>query len=116
MFGRADNSILGESDIFLIKYKQWDGFPTGLEELNDELIQLGNSIIAYPNPFQEQIIVSGIKANSSIVVMDVMGKIVYQHSTLTSQHTIPTSNWAKGLYVIQIKSFENTTTLKVVKQ
>lgn len=117
LFGRADNSILGESDIFLIKYKKWDGFPTGLNEINNDLIQIGNSIIAYPNPFQERIIIRGNTENSSITVMDIMGKIVFTYySPLTTFHTIPTTNWAKGLYVIQIKNFEKTTTLKVVKQ
>ncbi len=116
LFGRADQGPLGSTDIFLMIYKKWEGFTTSI---NDEIYELSNSentIVVYPNPFQEQFTVKGIKANSSIVVMDVMGKIVYQNTSLTTQHSIPTSNWAKGLYVIQIKNFESTTNLKVVKQ
>jgi hypothetical protein len=116
LFGEAKYGVLGETDIFLVKYKQWDGFSTGIEDSNIELTQLENNIIAYPNPFQEQFTVTGIKTNSSIVVMDVMGKVIYQNSTLNTQYSIPTPNWAKGLYIIQVKSFEHTTTLKVVKQ
>ena len=112
-----DGPIGGDQDLFLVIYKPWDGILIGIEGLNIELTQLENDIVVYPNPFQEQFTVTGITKNSNITVMDVMGKIVYtQRSLLNTQHSIPTNNWAKGLYVVQIKNFESTTNLKVVKQ
>lgn len=112
-----DGPIGGDQDLFLVIYKPWDGILTGIEGLNIETAQLEKDIVVYPNPSQGQFKVTGITKNSNIIVMDAMGKIVYaNYSSPTTHHTIPTTNWAKGLYVIQIKNFEKTTTLKVVKQ
>ena len=81
----------------------------------DEKNPLNNRII-YPNPFINSFTVSGIKENSSITVIDVMGKVVHYTPKTINQTQISTTNWAKGLYIVQLKGNTATTSLKVVKQ
>ncbi len=118
LYGRAEQGPIGDWDLFLWIYKKWDGFITAVEETENQLSLFKNSPMVYPNPTQNQFTVSGITENSSITVLDVMGKVVYtiQHTSPNTHHPISTTNWAKGLYVVQIKGNSATTSLKVVKQ
>jgi len=102
--------------LFLWIYKKWDGFITGIEDAENHLSFFNNTPTVYPNPTQNQFTVSGITENSSISVIDVMGKVVYQTQSTNNQTLIATNGWAKGLYIVQIKGNSATTSLKVVKQ
>jgi len=115
LFGRAEKGPLGDWDILLWIYKKWDGFPTSVEETDNDKLTIENSIAIYPNPTQNQFTVSGITENSSITIMDVMGKVVHYAPNTINQTQITTENWAKGLYVVQIKGNKSSTTLKVIK-
>lgn len=116
IYGEAQYGPLGETDIFFFKYKKWDGFPTNIDDVENDKLIIENAITIYPNPTQHQFVVSGIIENSSITVLDVMGKVVYFAPNTKHQIPITTTNWAKGLYVVQIKGNKSATTLKVVKQ
>lgn len=116
LYGKGEKGPLGDWDILLWIYKQWDGFPTGIDDIENVPLLLENKPVIYPNPTQHQFTVSGITENSSITVMDVMGKVVYHQPNTINQTQIITNNWAKGLYVVQIKGNTTTTSLKVVKQ
>ena len=76
----GDEGPIGQTDLFLLIYKPWDGIITSTTKDNYNLSS-ENTITIYPNPTQNQFTVSGLKNNSSIVVMDVMGKVIYQHQT-----------------------------------
>lgn len=75
-----------------------------------------NTITIYPNPTQNQFTVSGITENSSIIVTDVFGKVVYQAFVSTLSANINTGSWAKGMYVVRLRGNQSSTTLKVIKQ
>jgi len=117
LFGQGEKGPLGDWDIFLWIYKKWDGFITAVEETENHLSFFKNTPTVYPNPTQNQFAVSGITENSSISVIDVMGKVVYttQYALPNTHHSISTTNWAKGLYIVQIKGNQSSTTLKVIK-
>ncbi|PKN14966.1 MAG: hypothetical protein CVU67_02905 [Deltaproteobacteria bacterium HGW-Deltaproteobacteria-24] len=70
----------------------------------------------YPNPTQNQFTVSGITENSSITITDMMGKVIYQTTSTANQAQINATSWAKGMYVVQVKGTQSSTTLKVIKQ
>ncbi|MCB0380443.1 MAG: T9SS type A sorting domain-containing protein, partial [Flavobacteriales bacterium] len=103
-------------DILFWIYKKWDGFPIGIDDIENDKLIIDNAITIYPNPTQDQFTVSGITENSSITVLDVMGKVVHYTPKTINQTQITTENWAKGLYVVQIKGNKSSTTLKVIKQ
>jgi len=126
IYARGAEGPLGDWDIFLWIYKQWDGFPTNIDEVENDKLITENSIVIYPNPTQNQFTILGVTENSSITVLDVMGKVVYHVPNTNSlpsadglgvgQTQINTTNWAKGLYIVQIKGNQSSTTLKVIKQ
>ena len=116
IYGEAQYGPLGETDIFFFKYKKWDGFPTSIDENMVDINNPTNAVLLYPNPFINSFTVSGIKENSSITVIDVMSKVVHYTPNTINQTQISTTNWAKGLYIVQLKGNTATTSLKVVKQ
>jgi len=76
-----------------------------------------SGIKVYPNPAQTQFTVTGITENSNITVTDMMGKVVYQTtSTTANQIQINATNWAKGLYIVQVKGNQSSTALKIIKK
>ena len=71
---------------------------TGLNE------GISNSIIAYPNPFNESISISILNAmDYAISVFDCNGRIVYS-SNISSSAQISTSSWNRGVYIVEMKN------------
>ena len=71
---------------------------TGLNE------GITNSIIAYPNPFNESISISILNAmDYAISVFDCNGRIVYS-SNISSSAQISTSSWNRGVYIVEMKN------------
>jgi len=116
IFGQGEKGPLGDWDIFLWIYKQWDGFPTNVEELDKNKILSENTISVYPNPFNIGFTLTGLIEKSEIHIVDISGKLVHQSTSSSTSTTINTNNLAKGLYIVQIKGSQHITTLKVVKQ
>ncbi|KAB2859128.1 MAG: T9SS type A sorting domain-containing protein [Flavobacteriales bacterium] len=116
IYGEARFGPLGETDIFLFKYKKWNGFSTNIDENTVDLSNPANTILLYPNPFNNGFTLTGLSEPSEILVMDVTGKVVYQTFINNLSTNISANSWAKGMYVLQLKGLQNTTTLKVVKQ
>lgn len=85
-------------------------------EVSIEEFFLLNNLLIYPNPTQNRFTVSGIQENSSIIVLDVMGKVVHYIPNTIHQTQITTTNWAKGMYIVQLKGNTTIASLKVVKQ
>ena len=60
---------------------------------------------------------NGSYNNTSIVITDASGKVVYQNnSTLSSTLDVETATWSKGIYIIKFNSNEGSTTMKVIKE
>lgn len=114
--GEARYGPLGETDIFLFKYQKWNGFPTSIDETLVELNNAKNKVLLYPNPFNSVFTLTGFFEPSNLLIMDVTGKIIYQSEVNSASATINANSWAKGIYVVQLKGLQHTTTLKVVKQ
>jgi alpha-tubulin suppressor-like RCC1 family protein len=76
--------------------------PTGISQMNNDITAL-----IYPNPsnglFNLQI--SGVLAGiCTIEIYTLLGELVYNEKTLSSQNTIDLSNNAKGLYFYKVKN------------
>ena len=70
----------------------------------------------YPNPATDVVTVEyDFEQQVSIKVIGVMGKELY-HETVSgsSQHTLTTSNWNKGIYYVMIKDGATTYPLKLI--
>jgi hypothetical protein len=97
-------------------------FTTGIEDIQGKLFSVS------PNPFKETITITGIDGKGTIVISDVMGKVVKSLSckdaTLAtlSDHTsmlsltIDLKGCAVGVYFIKYQNDKETETIKVIKQ
>jgi type IX secretion system substrate protein len=112
--GYAQEGPLGGDDIFVFKYKKVV-MPVEEENPEEEEEDFPTPIL-YPNPFSDGFVIKGISANTKITVFDMSGRMVEQQVSTGTGFVFTTTHWAKGLYVIQLRSITNTTNLKVVKQ
>jgi len=114
LFGYVNFGVLGKNDIFLVKYKKWD-FPTSIDGIDENEPTINTDFAVFPNPAQNYFTIIGLKENSSIIVLDVMGKIVYSTTNSKTSITITANHWAKGMYIIQIKNGKEYLTQKIIK-
>lgn len=73
----------------------------GIEELSEEK----NSFKVYPNPSSEQfMIVSSAEKPASYELYNTLGQLVKQELSESASHTVNTSSFEPGLYVLIIKT------------
>ena len=85
----------------------------GIQNINNNIISV------YPNPFSSQFTIklNSINQESSIVVFDLVGNIVFEQSNLISNEiNINLKNQPSGQYVVQFISSEGVTNLKIIKK
>ena len=79
---------------------------------------LASQVTIYPNPNNGifTVNIGGKENNSSLVIMDVVGKTIYQESTTAKKAIITLDNIENGIYFIQITNGNQTITKRIVKQ
>lgn len=72
----------------------------------------------FPNPAKDDLFIQVFNSNlKEIIITDLTGKIVFQHSTQWATEKINVSNFNSGFYFITIKTTNNNTfTQKIIKQ
>jgi hypothetical protein len=73
-------------------------------EIDNSIFELNATISLYPNPTRSEL---NIQINSSIIgndlyIFDAVGKLVFKQQLLSTQTTIPVSNFADGNYVVRV--------------
>ncbi|WFO17218.1 carbohydrate-binding protein [Cellulophaga baltica 4] len=71
------------------------------------------TLVAYPNPAQNYITLSGILSGNQLIVYDFSGNIVLQKTALSTEETLDVSSLRKGTYIISI---EGKQSLQFIKQ
>jgi len=77
-----------------------------------------SGVRVYPNPVSDALSIEldALNKNTSITILSVEGKKVYESSEITStKTTVDTKSWKKGLYIVSIKNEQGTKTVKLVK-
>ncbi len=72
------------------------------------------NIHIYPNPTDGKTYISGINANTEIILLDVTGKVVSQFKIANSLTLIDLSNLPNGIYFAKMGSAENRFVQKIV--
>jgi aminopeptidase N len=73
-------------------------------------------ISIYPNPTGNNWNVTNLPANSSMVLTDIMGRVLWQKSQANTTEIIPAGDLGKGMYLLQvINNEESKTTYKLIK-
>jgi PKD repeat protein len=93
---------------------------TGIEDVQGRLFSVS------PNPFKETITITCPSTKGTIIITDVMGKVVKSvsckdaNSVPLSDHastlSLTTNNWSSGIYFIKYQNDRETETIKVIKQ
>lgn len=81
----------------------------GIDEVNPE------TIVIYPNPFDEIIYIETVK-NTVIDVFDIIGRIIYSQKTDEKIVEINTNNWQSGVYIVRAGDGSKYTNFKMIKR
>jgi subtilisin family serine protease len=68
----------------------------------------------YPNPASSELYINGVQPNSTITVIDILGKEVYTSTINGTSTTISISSFSKGLYLIKISQGEQSIIKKII--
>lgn len=71
-----------------------------------------------PNPSDKQFevaIFGPIGSNSSLEILDMQGKVVFQTQTLMGRMTIPSQDWSEGVYLVRLTENGQVSQKKFVK-
>ena len=80
-----------------------------------EIQQMQTSV--FPNPFNDQLVISGLKKNANVVITDISGKTMAEYFNISNNQTINNLQGLKsGIYLIRITDGENQFLSKLVKK
>jgi PKD repeat protein len=84
--------------------------PVGLADLSSTGLGL------FPNPATTEIVInSGVSAIERIRISNMMGNTVYEGSPEGATATISLANWAKGMYLVEVKTTNQLIRKKLTK-
>jgi hypothetical protein len=71
----------------------------------------------YPNPFNDRIVISGIKSTARVTISDISGKMVNEYLNISNNQAINgLDNLKSGVYIIKITEGNSQTTSKLLKK
>jgi hypothetical protein len=73
------------------------------------------NLAIYPNPAQTEFNIE-TEANSTITVMDLNGRVVFETISKNTVTQVNTSNWAKGIYLVNSNNGTASITEKLIIQ
>jgi hypothetical protein len=80
-----------------------------------ELKQLQASV--FPNPFSDQIVVSGLKNQAKVTISDVSGRNIRTYTNISNNQMIGGLDQLKpGIYLVKVVEGKNQTTTKLLKK
>jgi len=82
----------------------------GLNEINK------NTLIAFPNPANDQVTIKNIGANQSVEIYSVDGKLIYTAISATVDVIVNTATWNTGLYIVRINEGNHSKVGKISVQ
>jgi hypothetical protein len=57
-----------------------------------------------------------LDADAKVILTNAIGQVVYETQTAKSQFTIDMSNFATGLYIMQVKTANGESVQRVIKK
>ncbi|MCP2043020.1 T9SS type A sorting domain-containing protein [Pontibacter sp. HSC-36F09] len=117
-----DTKAVSGTRYYRLKQIDFDG-TTSFSPIRAVALNADNATVsAYPNPFDDAVIVTlnGTEArNVQVVLMDAMGKVLQQHTEETSGNSITVdmrSITTKGMYVLHVLDNDTKHTFKLMKR
>lgn len=113
MNGSLYYSAMYKSDIGWELYKITT---TPYEPTSIKNIDMAATVSLYPNPFRDEFTLTAEQAITTISIVDVSGKTVWQHTNSNKAKTfsINTHDWMNGIYFVKISTQDNSTITKTI--
>jgi hypothetical protein len=80
----------------------------------DELQQ--NQLSVFPNPFNEQIVVSGLNGVAQATLTDISGKTIGQYTVNNNQSIGGLDQLKSGVYLLKVTDGKNQFVSKLIKK
>jgi len=107
---------------FATYFTQYCKAPRNLADTNSSISldeSLLSKISAFPNPFQNDICLSGLKGNKTLIeIYNTLGKLEFEKEIETAEEgpsKLPLAFLKTGLYVLNIKQENKISVLKILK-
>lgn len=69
-----------------------------------------------PNPASTNWTVNNLPANSSLALLDLSGRVLWQNAGNSKAVVVPATNLATGMYLLQVKSDAGSASYKLIKE
>lgn len=93
-----------------------------IDNLNKEMTSSAEGIqtqqiAVYPNPFVNQIVISGIKQNAKVSLIDITGRVVKEFgNVMGNQHIYDLGDLKSGIYIVEVTEGTNRSSLRILKK
>jgi hypothetical protein len=88
------SNLWGISDVWVVKVAGPNGL--GLEEDESSQVKL------FPNPTNDHLTITNLIPNSSIVIRNLLGEIVYSVTANSTNYILSTALFAPGIYIVDV--------------
>lgn len=75
-----------------------------------------SSVFVFPNPFADVITIRNSFENYNIIIVDVLGKVVFEKQIVSTETNIDLSELKTGFYHLVVKGDGSSYTQKIIKQ
>ena len=83
---------------------------------NNPLVISNDTVInVFPNPFDNSITITSINAGN-IIITDLTGRIILQEKISSGVTKLDSSSWSSEMYIVTIKTENQTKTTKIIKK
>jgi serine protease len=86
------------------------GFATGISQNS----LLNNSLLIFPNPAQTEVTISIVGSNFGYKVFNNLGQLIAWNDYNTDNATLNLANYAKGIYLVEVKIGKEITHKKLI--
>ena len=114
-----DLIIQNDGNITFVGYFNYN--PTGIMRLIGDtplsvntMPEVGFNVKMYPNPAREIVNFDAIPQNSTLRILDLTGKVVYERSGLDNFESVNTSDFSKGAYLVRIENNGSISNNKLI--
>lgn len=87
-----------------------------LNSMGQVVFKYFTHIDVYPNPASDAFTISGLATGSKVTITNPQGHIVMQFNTISDILNIESTNFAKGVYLLNVSHQNTSTWEKIVIQ
>lgn len=99
-----------------VVWKDFTNIVEGEMPLGNETLNIGNErIILYPNPFDDELHLSGLKGKSELVLFDLNGKRLISN-VVNNHESLSVGFLPKGTYIVRITTVDGIIEKKLMKE